>query len=120
MSSSRGKKIAVPASKKRKGAASSSEFTLELCSTFHLWTVMTNLDNLGTFQFGLGGLVRQLSVPEFVVTLGLYMEVFMDDNELDTLHCHIYYSPSNARGTSSLPQPPMILAAPRHRLSLYP
>ncbi|PPR97986.1 hypothetical protein GOBAR_AA22682 [Gossypium barbadense] len=49
MSNPRSKKIAVPASKKRKGAASSS---------------------------------------------GLYTEEFMDDNELDTLHCYIHYSPS--------------------------
>ncbi|PPS14392.1 hypothetical protein GOBAR_AA06182 [Gossypium barbadense] len=27
-------------------------------------------------------------------SLGLYTEEFMDDNELDTLHCHIHYSPS--------------------------
>ncbi|PPS09089.1 hypothetical protein GOBAR_AA11556 [Gossypium barbadense] len=81
MSSLRGKKTAILASKKRKGAASSSgptaeirhpflqiveptylEFTLELCSTFHLQTVMTNFDNLGTVQFRLSGLVRQLSI----------------------------------------------------------
>ncbi|PPS17190.1 hypothetical protein GOBAR_AA03388 [Gossypium barbadense] len=75
MSSSRGKKIVVPALKKKKGAASSLgptteirhlflqiveptylEFTLELCSTFHLQTVMTNFDDLRTVQFRLGGL----------------------------------------------------------------
>ncbi|PPR85320.1 hypothetical protein GOBAR_AA35371 [Gossypium barbadense] len=164
MSSSRGKKTVVPASKKRKGAASSSgptrkirhpflqvplgpqeklyqilrarplgvgryidcatleqiqladairallttdpwglffeiveptylEFTLELCSTFHLQTVKTNFDDLGTVQFYLGGLVRQLSVLEFGIALGLYTEEFMDDNDLDTLHHHIHYSP---------------------------
>ncbi|PPS06861.1 hypothetical protein GOBAR_AA13788 [Gossypium barbadense] len=106
MSPSRGKKTAVPASNKRKGAASSLgptteirhpflqvplgpqeelyqilrarplallttnplrlffeiveptylEFTLELCSTFYLQTVMTNFDNPGMIQFCLDGL----------------------------------------------------------------
>ncbi|PPS13016.1 hypothetical protein GOBAR_AA07627 [Gossypium barbadense] len=32
------------------------EFTLELCSTFHLQTVMTNFDNPGMVQLRLGGL----------------------------------------------------------------
>ncbi|PPR85780.1 hypothetical protein GOBAR_AA34912 [Gossypium barbadense] len=111
ISSSRCKKIDVPASKKRKGAASSSgptmeirhpflqiqladavrallttdlwglffdiveptylEFTLELCSTFHLQTVMTNFDDPGTVQFRLGGLARQLSIPKFWIALWL-------------------------------------------------
>ncbi|KAK5826004.1 hypothetical protein PVK06_020906 [Gossypium arboreum] len=70
------------------------EFTLELYLTFHLQTVMTNFDNPRTVQFCLGGLVHQLSVPEFGSALGLYTEEFMDDNELDTLHRHIHYSPS--------------------------
>ncbi|PPS07730.1 hypothetical protein GOBAR_AA12913 [Gossypium barbadense] len=101
MSSSRGKKTTVPASKKRKGAASSSgptmeirhpflqiqlanavraflmtdpwglffeivestylELTLELCSTFHLQTFMTNFDDLGTVQFHLNGLYMEES-----------------------------------------------------------
>ncbi|PPS16345.1 hypothetical protein GOBAR_AA04239 [Gossypium barbadense] len=93
MSSSHGKKIAIPASKKRKGAASSSSPTAEIRHPF-LQTVMTNFDDPGMVQFHLGGLVLQLSVPEFVIALGLYTEEFMDDNELDTLHRHIYYSPS--------------------------
>ncbi|PPR99118.1 hypothetical protein GOBAR_AA21544 [Gossypium barbadense] len=42
------------------------ELTMELCSTFHLQTVMTNYDDPETVQFSLGGLVRQLNVPEFV------------------------------------------------------
>ncbi|PPS03295.1 hypothetical protein GOBAR_AA17368 [Gossypium barbadense] len=40
---------------------------MELCSTFHLQTVMTNYDVPGTVQFCLGGLVRQLSIPEFAL-----------------------------------------------------
>ncbi|PPS03502.1 hypothetical protein GOBAR_AA17160 [Gossypium barbadense] len=92
MSSSRGKKIVVPASKKRKGASSSMallttdpwelffeiiepiflELTMELCSMFHLQTVMTNYDYPSTVQFCLGGLVCQISVPEFGAALGLY------------------------------------------------
>ncbi|PPR88170.1 hypothetical protein GOBAR_AA32519 [Gossypium barbadense] len=69
------------------------ELTLELCSTFHFQIVMTEFDDPRTVQFHLSGLVRQLSVPEFGTTLGLYTEEFMDDNELDTLHRHIHYSP---------------------------
>ncbi|PPR87028.1 hypothetical protein GOBAR_AA33662 [Gossypium barbadense] len=42
------------------------KITMELCSMFHLQTVMTNYDDPGTVQFFLGRLVRQLSVPEFV------------------------------------------------------
>ncbi|KAK5835910.1 hypothetical protein PVK06_011625 [Gossypium arboreum] len=118
MSSSCGKKIVVPTSKKRKGTSSSLgptteirhpflqglffdivkpmyvEFTLELCSTFHLQTVMTNFDDPGIVQFRLGGLALQLSIPEFGVALGPYTEEFMDGNELDTLHRHIHSSPS--------------------------
>ncbi|PPR95908.1 hypothetical protein GOBAR_AA24760 [Gossypium barbadense] len=45
-------------------------------------------------EFRLGGLVRQLSVPEFEIALGLHTEEFIDDNEFDTLHRHIHYSPS--------------------------
>ncbi|PPR91649.1 hypothetical protein GOBAR_AA29033 [Gossypium barbadense] len=44
-------------------------------------------------QFCLGGLVSQLSVPEFRIALGLYMKEFMDENELKTLYRHIHYSP---------------------------
>ncbi|PPR88944.1 hypothetical protein GOBAR_AA31740 [Gossypium barbadense] len=94
MSSSREKKTAVPVSKKRKEAAAVEqvqlvdairallttdpweiffgiieptylELTMELCSTFHLQTVMTNYNDPGTVQFHLGRLVRQLSAPEF-------------------------------------------------------
>ncbi|KAK5825638.1 hypothetical protein PVK06_020495 [Gossypium arboreum] len=57
-------------------------------------TVITNFDYPRTVQFRLGDLVRQLSIPEFGIALGLYMDEFMDDNDLDTLHCHIHYSPS--------------------------
>ncbi|PPR82919.1 hypothetical protein GOBAR_AA37795 [Gossypium barbadense] len=41
------------------------ELTMELCSTFHLQTVMTRYDDPGTIQFHLGGLIRQLSVLEY-------------------------------------------------------
>ncbi|PPS03624.1 hypothetical protein GOBAR_AA17037 [Gossypium barbadense] len=41
------------------------ELMMELCSTFHLQTVMTNYNDPGTVQFHLGRLVYQLSVPEF-------------------------------------------------------
>ncbi|PPS16867.1 hypothetical protein GOBAR_AA03704 [Gossypium barbadense] len=70
------------------------QLTLELCSTFHVQDVMTNFDDPRTVQFRLSGLVRQLSVPEFDIALGLYTEEFIDENDLDTLHRHIHYSPS--------------------------
>ncbi|PPS13459.1 hypothetical protein GOBAR_AA07114 [Gossypium barbadense] len=70
------------------------ELTMELCSTFHLQTVMMNYDDPGTVQFRLGGLVRQLSVPEFGTTLGLYTEEFKEDNDLHDLNRHIHHSPS--------------------------
>ncbi|PPR83699.1 hypothetical protein GOBAR_AA37014 [Gossypium barbadense] len=148
ISTLRGKETAIPSSKKRKGATSSSgptaeirypflqfpfgpqeelfqilrvrplgvghcidwaalkkiqmadviiepmyhELTMELYSTFHLQVAMINCDDPRTVQFHLSGLVRQLSVPKFRIALGLYMEEFMDDNELDTLYCHIHYS----------------------------
>ncbi|KAK5784823.1 hypothetical protein PVK06_039361 [Gossypium arboreum] len=56
---------------------------------------MTEFDNPGMVQFRLDGLVLQLSVPEFGVALGLYIEEFMDDDDFDTLHHHIHLSPSN-------------------------
>ncbi|PPS08698.1 hypothetical protein GOBAR_AA11946 [Gossypium barbadense] len=144
MSSSRGKKVTVLASKKRKEVSSSSgptpevchpflrfpigpqeelfhilwdrplivgryinwaaveqiieptylELTMELCSTFHLQTVMMNYDDPGTVQFHLGGLVRQLSVLEFGTALGLYTEEFKEENDLHALNRHIHRSPA--------------------------
>ncbi|PPS20421.1 hypothetical protein GOBAR_AA00151 [Gossypium barbadense] len=165
MSSSRGKKATVPASKKRKGASSSTgpttkicqpllqfprgpqkelfqilraqpliaglcidsaaveqvqmadairallttdpwelffgiieptylKLTMELCFTFHLQTVMTNYDDPSTVQFRLGGLVRQLSIPEFGAAPGLYTEEFKEENELYAPTRHIHFSPS--------------------------
>ncbi|PPR93093.1 hypothetical protein GOBAR_AA27580 [Gossypium barbadense] len=44
------------------------KLTMELCSTFHLQTVMSRYDDLGTVQFHLGRLICQLSVPEFGAT----------------------------------------------------
>ncbi|KAK5836569.1 hypothetical protein PVK06_012361 [Gossypium arboreum] len=70
------------------------KLTMELCSTFHLQTVMTNYDDPGTVQFRLGKLVRQLSILEFGTALGLYTEEFKEENDLDTLNCHIHRSPS--------------------------
>ncbi|KAK5771233.1 hypothetical protein PVK06_047421 [Gossypium arboreum] len=67
---------------------------MELWSTFHLQTVMTNYDDPSTVQFCLGRLVLQLSVPEFVTALGLYTEEFKEENDLHALNCHIHRSPS--------------------------
>ncbi|PPS17745.1 hypothetical protein GOBAR_AA02844 [Gossypium barbadense] len=141
MLSSQGKKTVVPASKKRKGASSSTgptteirhsflqfhrglqeeqlsdairallttdpwelffgiieptylELMMELCSTFHLQTVMTNYDDPGTVQFRLGGLVYQLSVPELGAALDIYTKEFKEENELHALTRHIHFSPS--------------------------
>ncbi|KAK5771106.1 hypothetical protein PVK06_047281 [Gossypium arboreum] len=55
---------------------------MKLYSTFHLLTVMTRYDDPSTVQFRLGGLVRQLSIPEFGAALGLYTEEFREENEL--------------------------------------
>ncbi|PPS13451.1 hypothetical protein GOBAR_AA07125 [Gossypium barbadense] len=70
------------------------ELTMELCSTFHLQTVMTRYDDPGTVQFHLGRLIHQLSVPEFGATLRLYTEEFREENELHALSHHIHFSPS--------------------------
>ncbi|KAK5794536.1 hypothetical protein PVK06_035768 [Gossypium arboreum] len=64
---------------------------MELCSTFHLQTVMTNYDDLGTVQICLDRLVRQLSFPKFGTALGLYTEEFNEDNDLHTLNRHIHH-----------------------------
>ncbi|PPR96078.1 hypothetical protein GOBAR_AA24596 [Gossypium barbadense] len=70
------------------------ELTMELCSTFHLQTVMTYYNDPGTIQFRLGRLICQLSVPEFGAVLGLYTEEFKEENELHALSHHIHFSPS--------------------------
>ncbi|PPS05566.1 hypothetical protein GOBAR_AA15081 [Gossypium barbadense] len=70
------------------------ELTMELCSTFHLQTVMTNYDDPGTVQFHLSRLIHQLSIPEFGAALGLYTEEFKEENELHAPTCHIHFSPS--------------------------
>ncbi|PPS06039.1 hypothetical protein GOBAR_AA14607 [Gossypium barbadense] len=78
------------------------ELIMELCSTFHLQTVMTTYDDLGTVQFCLGGLICQLSVPEFSGTLGLYTEEFREENKLHALSCHIHFCPSKCWHTLAL------------------
>ncbi|KAK5770411.1 hypothetical protein PVK06_046561 [Gossypium arboreum] len=56
---------------------------------------MAEHDDPGTVQFRLGGLVRQLSVLEFSVALGLYTDEFMKADNFPHLHCHIHHSPSS-------------------------
>ncbi|PPR86040.1 hypothetical protein GOBAR_AA34648 [Gossypium barbadense] len=68
------------------------EITMELCSTFHLQTIMINYDDPGMVQFCLNGLVCRLSVPEFGTALGLYMEEFKEENDLHALNRHIHHS----------------------------
>ncbi|PPS08171.1 hypothetical protein GOBAR_AA12475 [Gossypium barbadense] len=64
------------------------ELTIELCSTFHLQTVMTRYNDPGT-----------LSVLEFGAALGLYTEEFREENELHSLSRHIHCSPSKCWDT---------------------
>ncbi|PPS17180.1 hypothetical protein GOBAR_AA03393 [Gossypium barbadense] len=77
------------------------ELTMELCSTFHLQTIMTRYDDPDTIQFHLGGLIRQLSVLEFGAVLGLYREEFREENELYALSRDIHFSPSKCWHTLS-------------------
>ncbi|PPR99828.1 hypothetical protein GOBAR_AA20840 [Gossypium barbadense] len=91
-------KTAIPASNKRKRATSSSG--VGRCID---WAAL-----------------EQLSVPEFEIALGLYVKEFMDDNELDTLHHHIYYSPSKYWKDLVLASATYDPSAPRHQLSLHP
>ncbi|PPS01829.1 hypothetical protein GOBAR_AA18833 [Gossypium barbadense] len=70
------------------------ELTLELCSTFHLQVVTTNNDDPSTIHFRLGGLVHVMSVPEFGVTLGLYTDEFMEEEDMNALPRNIHISPS--------------------------
>ncbi|PPR86266.1 hypothetical protein GOBAR_AA34424 [Gossypium barbadense] len=106
------------------------ELTMELCSTFHLQTVMTNYDNPGTVQFRLGRLVFQLSIPEFGTALGLYTEEFKKENDLHALNCHIHRSPSrcwdalilcaatyNPSHSKALALPPSLTAAQESSLT---
>ncbi|PPS03421.1 hypothetical protein GOBAR_AA17241 [Gossypium barbadense] len=71
------------------------EFTLELGLTFKLQTGMAEYDNPGTVQLCLGGLVRQLNIPELGAALGLYTDKFMETNHFPHLHRHIHHSPSS-------------------------
>ncbi|PPR91999.1 hypothetical protein GOBAR_AA28685 [Gossypium barbadense] len=56
--------------------------------------VMTNNDNPGTIHFRLGSLVRAMSVPEFGVTLGLYTDEFMEEEDMNAVPHNIHISPS--------------------------
>ncbi|KAH1039577.1 hypothetical protein J1N35_041320 [Gossypium stocksii] len=67
--------------------------------------VRSRHDDLGTIQFRLGGLVRQLSVLEFGTALSLYIEQFMEEEDLSTLHRNIHDSPVNCWRTIVPEQP---------------
>ncbi|PPS03111.1 hypothetical protein GOBAR_AA17555 [Gossypium barbadense] len=56
--------------------------------------VMTNNDDPGTIHFRLGGLVRAVSVPELGVALGLYIDEFMEEEDMNALPRNIHISPS--------------------------
>ncbi|PPR88168.1 hypothetical protein GOBAR_AA32523 [Gossypium barbadense] len=76
------------------------EIPLTVLSIFSIFsfgtveTVMTNYNDPDMAQFRIGGLVRQLSIPEFGTALGLYTEEFKEENNLDALNRHIHRSPS--------------------------
>ncbi|KAH1081562.1 hypothetical protein J1N35_021323 [Gossypium stocksii] len=72
-----------------------TELTLESYSTFTLQHVMMTHDERGTVTFRLGGLVRYMSVFEFGIALGLYIDEFMSAKNFLRLHQRIYYLPSN-------------------------
>ena len=55
---------------------------------------MTNNDEPGTIHFRLGGLVHTMSVPEFVETLGLYTDKFIEEEDMNALPRNIHISPS--------------------------
>ncbi|PPR97091.1 hypothetical protein GOBAR_AA23574 [Gossypium barbadense] len=82
------------------------EFTLELCLTFYLQTIMTNFDDPGTVQFRLGGLVRQLSVPEFEIALGL-----------DLVPASATYDPSHSKALALPPSLRYLHAILAHTLT---
>ncbi|PPS16928.1 hypothetical protein GOBAR_AA03651 [Gossypium barbadense] len=93
------------------------KLTMELCSTFHLQTVMINYDDPGTVQFHLGRLIRQLSVPEFGAALGLIRRISRRRMNY-MLSVATYMSLPRSAGTLwPLARPPTILAAPRHQFS---
>ncbi|PPR84848.1 hypothetical protein GOBAR_AA35863 [Gossypium barbadense] len=78
------------------------ELTLELCSNFHLQVVMTNNDDPSTIHFRLDGLFRLMSVPEFGVSLGLYTDKFMEEEDMNALPRNIHISPSFRSKASAL------------------
>ncbi|PPS08119.1 hypothetical protein GOBAR_AA12525 [Gossypium barbadense] len=91
------------------------EIMIELCSTFHLLNVMMNYNYPGTVQFQLGGLIHQLSVPEFDAALA-YIRRSSRRRMNDMLSFATYTSlPRSADTLWPLVLPPTILAAPRHQ-----
>ncbi|PPS15339.1 hypothetical protein GOBAR_AA05239 [Gossypium barbadense] len=56
---------------------------------------MVEYNDPGIVQFHLGGLVRQMIVPEFGVALGLYTDEFMEADNFPHLHRYIHYVPSS-------------------------
>ncbi|KAK5775628.1 hypothetical protein PVK06_043541 [Gossypium arboreum] len=60
------------------------ELTLEFCTTFHLQYVMNTHDEA----------MRHMSVPEFGIVLGIYIDEFISVGNFLQLNRHIHYSPS--------------------------
>ncbi|KAH1123009.1 hypothetical protein J1N35_006169 [Gossypium stocksii] len=100
ISSSREKKPAVTTSKKLKGpGGSSSRPTLKSDSRSSNSRRTPKRIYFRYYVHDLseseGGLVRQLSVPEFGTALGLYTEQFLEEENLFELHRHIHVPPIN-------------------------
>ncbi|PPS13461.1 hypothetical protein GOBAR_AA07116 [Gossypium barbadense] len=97
MSSSRGKKTAVPELVQLADAIRAL-LTTDPWESFlsdHRSNIsLAHDETMLNVSFSDRRLVRQLSIPKFGTTLGLYTEEFKEENDLDTLNCHIHRSPS--------------------------
>ncbi|PPR97413.1 hypothetical protein GOBAR_AA23258 [Gossypium barbadense] len=98
MSSSRGKKAMVPSSKRRRGLGSFS--VRAIAKVRHPFLEFLQASQKELFQIvharplTTGGLVRAMSVPEFGVTLGLYTDEFMEEEDMNALPRNIHILPS--------------------------
>ncbi|PPR91946.1 hypothetical protein GOBAR_AA28744 [Gossypium barbadense] len=91
MSSSREKKATVPASKKRKGASSSTGPTTKIRHPLMQFPCGPQEE---LFQILRARPLIVAKRPEFSAALGLYTEEFKEENELHALTRHIHFSPS--------------------------
>ncbi|KAK5771676.1 hypothetical protein PVK06_047912 [Gossypium arboreum] len=111
MSSSRGKKAAVPASKKLKGASSSAGPTAKIRHPFLQFPCGPYEELFQILQarhFIVGHCIDWPRIsppaqhPRIRYGLGLYTEEFTEENDLDALTRHIHFSPSKCWHTLDL------------------